>query len=261
MHRGAAAAVALLVSAPLAESEHARPIAPSDLQPGSAFQSDETRALEADPFGNPGLLWVDRGRALFVEPTGATQQTCADCHGQEGAEIKGAASRYPAVEPETGALLNLEGRINACRTRQQEAAPLAYESDDLLALTAYVASLSAGMPLAPRIDGPAAAHFERGRMLYTTRLGQMNLACMQCHDQNYGRMLRGDRISQGHPTGYPAYRLTWQTVGSLHRRLTACYLGVRAEPRPGGDPDYLALELYLAWRAGDLAIEVPGVRR
>ena len=29
-------------------------------------------------------------------------------------------------------------------------------------------------------------------------------------------MLRGDRISQGHPNAWPAYRLEWQTFGSLH---------------------------------------------
>lgn len=254
-------AVAMLLALASAATAQDRPIAPDDLRQGTAFQSEETQALEADPFANPGLLWIDRGQALFAEKQGRAETACADCHGADGSALVGAATRYPAVEPQSGSLLNLEGRINTCRQRYQAADALPYESDALLALTAYVASLSDGMPLTPQIDGPAAPFFERGRMLYETRLGQMNLACAQCHDQNYGRMLRGDRISQGHPTGYPAYRLTWQTMGSLHRRLTACYLGVRAEPRAGGDADYLALELYLAWRAGDLLIAVPGLRR
>ncbi|MEM7497715.1 MAG: sulfur oxidation c-type cytochrome SoxA [Pseudomonadota bacterium] len=254
-------AVAILLALASAAAVQERPIPPEDLRPGTAFQSEETQALEADAFANPALLWVDRGRTLFDEKAGHADAACADCHGADGAALVGAATRYPAVQPGSGRLLNLEGRINSCRRRYQQAEALPYESEALLALTAYVASLSAGMAPAPRIDGSATPFFERGRMLYETRLGQMNLACTQCHDQNYGRMLRGDRISQGHPTGYPAYRLTWQGMGSLHRRLTACYLGVRAEPRPGGDPDYLALELYLAWRAGNLPITAPGLRR
>lgn len=250
-----------IASVALAEEPLEQSIAQDDMLQGSEFQTDETRALQADTFANPGLLWVDRGAVLFSRPAGRAAVACADCHETGGTGLHGAATRYPAVDEETGALLNLEGRINTCRTRHQEAEPLPYESDALLSLTAYVAGLSRGMNLAPDFQGAAAAYLKRGRELYTTRIGQMNLACTHCHDDNYGQMLRGDRISQGHPTGYPAYRLTWQTMGSLHRRLTACYLGVRAEPRPGGDPDYLTLELYLAWRAQGLEIEAPGVRR
>ena len=89
----------------------------------------------------------------------------------------------------------------------------------------------------------------------------MNLACDQCHDRNWGKQLRGDTISQGHPTAFPGYRMEWQRAGSLHRRFRDCDIGVRAEPLPLGSEGYKALELYLAWRAGDLPIEVPGVRR
>ena len=50
-------------------------------------------------------------------------------------------------------------------------------------------------------------------------------------------------------------------MGSLHRRLRACYQGVRAEPPVGGSPELVNLELYLAWRAQGLPIETPAVRR
>ena len=74
-------------------------------------------------------------------------------------------------------------------------------------------------------------------------------------------MLRGDRLSQGHPTAFPGYRLEWQTFGSLHRRIRDCDARVRAEPYALGSEICIALELYLAWRAGELPIESPGVRR
>jgi len=89
----------------------------------------------------------------------------------------------------------------------------------------------------------------------------MNLACAQCHDANWGRKLAAETISQGHATAYPAYRLEWQTLGSVARRFRSCLSGIRAEMLPYGAQESLDLELYLAWRAAGLAIETPGVRR
>jgi sulfur-oxidizing protein SoxA len=171
------------------------------------------------------------------------------------------ATRYPAFDKSAGRLLDLEGRINQCRVERQQAAPLAFESDELLGLTSYVATQSRGMPIKVSIEGPAAAHFERGRALHTRRIGQVNLACMHCHDDNAGKRLLAETISQGHPNGWPGYRLEWQTAGSLQRRLRACYSGVRAELPPYNSADLLDLSLFLAWRAQGLPIESPGVRR
>ena len=117
------------------------------------------------------------------------------------------------------------------------------------------------MPKSSVIDGPARPFFEAGRAFFIERQGQLNVACTQCHDDNVGKRLRGDRISQGQTDGWPAYRLEWQKLGSLSRRIRACSLGVRAEVLDYGAPDYVALELYLAWRGEGLAISTPGVRR
>ena len=128
-------------------------------------------------------------------------------------------------------------------------------------MTAFVAHQSRGLALDVAIDGPARAHFERGRDFYYRRIGQMNLSCAQCHEQNWGRRLLTETISQGQPNAYPVYRLEWQTAGSLHRRLRSCLSGVRAELLPVGAPEFVDLELFLAWRAQGLKIETPGVRR
>jgi L-cysteine S-thiosulfotransferase len=152
-------------------------------------------------------------------------------------------------------------QINHCRERRQNASPYTWESRELLGLTAYVAHQSRGMPMNVSIEGRAQTFFETGRAFFNERQGQLNLSCSQCHDENWGRRLRGDTISQGHPTGFPVYRLEWQSIGSLHRRLRACSLGVRAQVLDYGASEYLALELYLAWRATGLTIETPGLRR
>lgn len=229
--------------------------AASDLRPSRDFLSPELRALQDDPSRHPGWLWVEDGEALWQRG----ERSCQSCHGGIGS-MAGVATRYPAVAPD-GALLNLEGRIERCRTQQQNEAPFGTESDALLSLTAAIAQRSRGLPMRVATDGPAASFIEQGRRFYETRQGQLNLACGQCHDENAGRRLRGDVISNGLGTGYPAYRLEWNTLGSLHRRLRACSLGVRATQFPLGSPEYLALELFLASRAAGLPVEAPGLRR
>ena len=134
-------------------------------------------------------------------------------------------------------------------------------SEELLALTAYIARQSLGMPLKVNTDGAAAPYYEKGRELFYLRQGQINLSCAQCHEDNVGRHLRGDIISSAIPSGYPAYRIEWQTLGSLHRRLRACSLGVRAIQFPYGSEEYLSLELYLAKRAEGFHIEAPAIRK
>lgn len=228
---------------------------------GREFQSPDSRRLEDDEGAHPGMLWVEQGAKLWDAPTGTATKACASCHAKASETMKGVAARYPAVDPATGKLLNLELRINQCRTERQSASALVPESDELLALTAYVAHQSKGVPRNVSVDGPARPFFEQGRAFFGTRQGQLNLACTQCHDDNAGRRLRGDRISQGQSDGWPAYRLEWQKLGSLGRRLRACSLGVRAEVLDHFSPEYLALELYLAWRGEGLSITVPGVRR
>lgn len=252
--RLAALSLILALGPALADDD---PIA--DKRSGRAFQAKSTQAMQDDDFANPGMLWVEKGAALWQAPPASGTKACAGCHEQSA--MKGVAARLPAFDARTGRPMNLEQRIDRCRAERQGAAELAYESEDLLALTAFVAHQSRGMPVGVRIDGPARPFFEAGRALYRTRMGQLNLACTHCHDQNWGRRLGPETMSQGQPTGYPVYRLEWQGVGSLHRRLRACNFGVRAEPFAYGAEEYVNLELYLAWRARGLPIETPGVRR
>lgn len=225
------------------------------------FLPPELRAQQADDGSNPGMLWVERGAKLWSTPDGAAGKACASCHGEANITMRGVATRYPAIDRTSGSLMNLEARINDCRIRHMGAATLKYETDDLLGLTAHVAFQSRGMAVAVVTDGAAARHLEAGRKFYFERQGQLNLACNQCHDGQVGKRLRGDRISSGLPTAYPAYRLDWQKMGSLHRRIRACALGVRAVQLDYGSPEYVDLELYLAARAAGAAIETPGVRK
>jgi L-cysteine S-thiosulfotransferase len=235
-------------------------IAPEDRRSGYEFASSETRAMQDDDTANPGMLGVLQGEALWATKTGAANQSCADCHGEARTSMKGVAARYPAFDTALARPVDLEQRINRCRSEHQGAAPFAWESADLLALTAFVAHQSRGLPIAVATDAELQPFLDQGSELFHRREGQLNLSCSQCHDDNWGKRLAGAPIPQGHPTGYPVYRLEWQSLGSLQRRLRNCMIGVRAEPFEYGAPQSVALELYLMARARGMPLETPAVR-
>jgi sulfur-oxidizing protein SoxA len=220
----------------------------------------ETRAMQDDDATNPAMLWVLDGEALWARKAGAAALSCADCHKDARASMKGVAARYPAFDAAARKVVNLEQRINLCRVERQREKPLAYESRELLALTAYVARQSRDLPIQVESSERTRAALEAGRAIFLRREGQLNLACAQCHDERAGHRVGGTLIPQGHPTGYPIYRLEWQAVGSLHRRMRNCMVAIRAEPYALGSPEYVELELYLMWRARGMPLESPGVR-
>jgi len=227
---------------------------------GYEFMGPETRAMQDDDTANPGTLWVLDGEAAWKRKAGAAGKACADCHGDASRSMKGVAARYPAFNAARGRPVNLDQRINVCRQDQQRATPLPPESKELLALSTYVAHQSRGMPIEVAIDERTRPFFEAGRATFHRRWGQLNFACAQCHDDNWKGRLAGAPITQGHPTGYPIYRLEWQALGSLQRRLRNCVVGMRVEPYALGAPEYVDLELYLMWRARGMKLETPAVR-
>ena len=200
------------------------------------------------------------GKARWHRPEGPGRKSCADCHGDASVSMSGAATRYPAYDAARGRPIHLEQRINACRTQYQRTTPLPYESSDLLALTAFVAHQSRGSRSRSRTSHASGSFIEAVRSIYERRQGQLNLSCASCHDENWGKRLAGATIPQAHPTGYPLYRLEWQTLGSIRRRLRECFAGMRAEPYPADAAEIVDLELFLAWRAGGLPIDTPAVR-
>lgn len=240
-------AASLLVLLSAAFAVHAD--RPTPVKSGIEFASADIRALQADEFANPGMLWVTRGEKLFQE--------CSGCHAAD--RMKGVAARYPRIVD--GKLMNLAGRINWCREQKQRLAPFPPESESLLGIGTYLAHGSRGMPVTFTPDPALEPYLDRGRALYHRRIGQLNLGCTHCHDRNWGKQLGAETVSQGHATAYPAYRLEWQAVGSIARRIRACFYGVRAQMPEYGAPELLELELYLAWRASGLPVEAPGVRR
>ena len=254
------AAAVVFATAVLSATAIAAEIPLSDRKSGYEFMARETRAMQGDDTTNPGMLWVLDGEALWNRKEGAAAKSCADCHGDARDSMKGVAARYPAFNIARGRPVDLEQRINICRAEQQQSTPLPFESKELLALAAYVGRQSRGMPIEIADDERTKPFLQAGRDLFTQRQGQLNLSCAECHDDNWGQKLAGAAIPQGHPTGYPLYRLEWQALGSLQRRLRNCLFGMRAISYSLGAREYVDLELYLMGRARGMPVETPAVR-
>jgi sulfur-oxidizing protein SoxA len=249
-------AAALLAAPSLSAGE----IPQAERRSGYSFMAPNTQAIQDDDAANPGMLWVLDGEKLWNSKVGTAGKACADCHHEAPVSMKGVAARYPAFDKALGRPVDLEQRINLCRSQQQQASPLPYESRDLLALTAFVAQQSRGVPIDAAADPQLEPFVAKGRELFMQRQGQLNLGCTNCHDDNWDKRLAGSAITQAHPTGYPLYRLEWQSLGSLQRRLRACITGIRAQPYDYGAPELVDLELYLMSRAQGMPMEAPAVR-
>jgi sulfur-oxidizing protein SoxA len=250
------AAALLVLALPAFSGE----IPPAERRSAYADMSRETRAMQDDDAANPAMLSVLDGEALWNRRDGGTGRSCADCHGDAAVSMKGVAAHYPAFDEKSDRPVDLEERIDMERSTHQGAQPWPFESTDLLALSAYIARQSRGEPIAPPDDARLKPFVAAGRELFNRRQGQLNLSCALCHDDNWGKRLAGNIVPQAHPTGYPIYRLEWQSIGSLQRRLRNCISGMRAATPDYGAADYVDLELFLMQRASGMPMESPAVR-
>ncbi|MFZ9841865.1 MAG: sulfur oxidation c-type cytochrome SoxA [Burkholderiaceae bacterium] len=223
-----------------------------------SLMSPSIQAMQNDMTQNPALFSILDGEALWKKSAVANDRSCASCHGDVKQSMRGVFATFP--KNVQGALVNLEAQINRCRTSRQGLVAFPYESKELLGLSSLIAHQSRGMPIQASKDPKSQRDLMSGTALYFKRMGQLNLSCAQCHDQRSGYMLAGVTIPQAHPTGYPIYRLEWQSMGSLQRRLRNCLSGVRAELYAFGSAELTQIELYLMHRADGMTIESPGVR-
>lgn len=227
---------------------------------GWRFRNESTQAMELDDFDNPGYAYVDTGEQLWSKVDGEAGKSCASCHNDASESMKGVRAQMPKWNEKAGKPVTLEQTINACRENNLKAKPWDWESGQMLAMTAFIGSKSRGMPVKVQTDGPMQAWMEKGKKIYYTRVGQLDMSCAGCHETNYGKMIRADHLSQGQINGFPLFRSKWQQLGSIHRRFKGCMKNIRANPYEVGGDEFVALELYVASRGQGLSVETPAVR-
>jgi sulfur-oxidizing protein SoxA len=226
---------------------------------GWLFRETETRAMQSDDFDNPGMIFVEQAEDTWNAVDGTEGKSCASCHGASSdmAEVRPV---YPKWNEAAGEVRTLEMQINDCRETRMGAEPWKYIGSEMVNMTALLASVSRGLPVNVAIDGPAQSTWEKGKEMYYTRYGQLELSCSNCHEDNYGNMIRADHLSQGQTNGFPVYRLKNTKLNAVQDRFKGCIRDTRAETFSPGSADFVALELYVASRGNGLSVEGPAIR-
>ncbi|GAB4295618.1 MAG: sulfur oxidation c-type cytochrome SoxA [Thiohalomonadaceae bacterium] len=228
---------------------------------GYAYLPEQMQVMQDDEFENPGMYAVEEGSALFHAP-GYNGQSCAGCHGDNGSRLDPKAiARYPLYSAEHQGPLTLQQRINDCRERHLDEFPLPYDDVELIALETYVRHLARGEKVNVDVSGPLKPWYDSGKVLYHTRIGQLDMSCHHCHDRYVDLRLRDQVLNQGHSNAFPAHRLQTGAISSLHGKFRDCYATLRALPYAVGSEEFIALEVYLNARGNGLPIETPGIRR
>jgi sulfur-oxidizing protein SoxA len=213
-----------------------------------------------DDFDNPGMLAVEAAGEVWNAVDGTEGKSCASCHGDVEESMVGVKAVYPKWNEAAGELRTMEAQINDCRTNRMGAEAWKYDGGDVTQMVALISVQSRGMPVNVAIDGPAQSMWEQGKELYYTRTGQLDLSCASCHEENYGKHIRADYLSQGQINGFPVYRLKNAKLNSVHARFKGCVRDTRAETYKPGSAEFTALELYVTSRGNGLSVEGPSVR-
>ena len=228
-----------------------------EIYSGWIFRSKETQALQLDDFDNPAFVFIDGAMDVYQQVEGSADKSCQSCH-EDVEAFKGLRTQMPRVVD--GKIQTMEDQINKCRTEQMGAEAWKYTGSDMTAMVALIGFQSRGLPMNIKVDGEAKPFWEKGKEIYYTRHGQLDMACSNCHEDNYDNNIRADHLSQGQLNGFPTYRLKNAKLNAVHSRLFGCIRDVRAEPYKVGSDELKALELYVSSRSNGLSVETPSVR-
>jgi sulfur-oxidizing protein SoxA len=245
----------------LATFQQSSPLAPIEATKTPASASGLVQ-LQSSQAMNPISLWTDEGKRKW-------EKDCQTCHSTE--KVVKSVPNFPKLDSALQ-LINLEDQISICRQRVEKTssrttASLYNDDHTNLELSSFLhdAARLLSINIAPPNNAESASvwkkHLTAGKSLFQTRLGHMNLSCQQCHDGKQGASMRAQRITAGHPTGFPAYRISWQGLGSMERRIRACFSGVQAQVPAQQDIRLRQLELYLKTRAQGMPLEGPSIRQ
>lgn len=233
-----------------------------EVMSGWLYRTDETRAVEADSFSNPGMLAVEEGETIWNTVEGTEGKSCAACHGNAAESMKGIGASFPKWDEDSQRPINIELQINKCRVERMGADPYPFDKGGQKPLTAYIKNQSLGVPVKLDLsEGEMQAWWDKGKELYYRRTGQLNLSCAVCHEQNNAKYIRADHLSQGQVNGFPTYRLKQGALVSVHNRFRGCIRDTRAEYPAAFSDELMALEVYVTWRGTGLSVETPAVRQ
>ncbi len=220
---------------------------------GGRSQYDEV--MEMPPFEDN----IDAGKELY-EKKFANGKSFKNCFPDPA--ISG---EYPKFDDKAGKVVTLTTAINACLEANGEK-PWKMKKGKMADLEAYFAAASteAGKKVHIVIQSQAAADaYERGKKEYYSQRGYLKLSCATCHVQGTGKRVRNEYMSPllGHTTHFPVYRLKWQGLGTLERRIEGCNKDEGENPHKPGSKWMNEVLYFMAYMSNEMPVDGPAIRK
>jgi len=214
-----------------------------------------------DPLENPAMWAVDKAQELWKQ-AGAKGSSCASCHADAAGQFKAWAASMPKWEPRLNKVLGVEEFVTR-HAKATTGADWLMETDNNRAMAVYLRFLANGQEIRVDTTSPAAkAAIARGVELSKRKIGQLNMACTDCHGISVNHWIRGQWL--GEPKGqydhFPTWRTSLQAIWDIRQRFQWCSVNIRGDELPPDAKEYGDLELYLASQNEGLKLSVPGIR-
>lgn len=224
-----------------------------------AFDPDAKSQYDSIMDFPPFLDVIDEGKKMWETPF-KNGKTYAECMPNGGKMIAG---NYPMFDEKLGKVVTFEDLINDCRVKNGEK-PYSYSDMKTMGvLTAYARTLSDGMKMNIKVEGPGALKaYEAGKKTYYTRTGQLNFSCASCHLENAGNRLRSEILSPvlGQAVHFPVFRGGSKLV-TLQDRFVGCFKQVRQVPDKPGSTRFNDLEYFISYMSNGLPLHASVFRK
>jgi sulfur-oxidizing protein SoxA len=214
-----------------------------------------------DPIENPAMWAVDKAPELWKQ-TGSTGSSCNTCHSDPKTSFQTWAASMPKWEPRLNKALSVEEFVTR-HAKATTGASWFMETDENRAMSVYLHFLANGTPIKIDTSRPEAkAAIERGKELSARKVGQLNMACTDCHGKVANHWIRGQWL--GEPKGqydhFPTWRTSLLAIWDIRQRFQWCQVNIRADELPPDAKEYGDLEFYLATQNEGQKLSVPGIR-
>jgi L-cysteine S-thiosulfotransferase len=214
-----------------------------------------------DPIENPAMWAVDKAQELWKQ-AGAAGSSCNTCHSDPKTSFKTWAASMPMWEPRLNKVLGVEEFVTR-HAKATTGASWPMETEENRAMSVYLHFLANGAPLKVDTSSPGAkAAMERGKELSARKVGQLNMACTDCHGKVANHWIRGQWL--GDPKGqydhFPTWRTSLLAIWDIRQRFQWCQVNIRADELPPDAKEYGDLEFYLAVQNEGQKLSVPGIR-
>ncbi|MGA7065946.1 MAG: sulfur oxidation c-type cytochrome SoxA [Pseudolabrys sp.] len=214
-----------------------------------------------DPIENPAMWAVDKAPELWKQ-TGSTGSSCNTCHSDPKTSFQTWAASMPKWEPRLNKALSVEEFVTR-HAKATTGASWSMETDENRAMSVYLHFLANGTPIKIDTSSPEAkAAIERGKELSARKVGQLNMACTDCHGKVANHWIRGQWL--GEPKGqydhFPTWRTSLLAIWDIRQRFQWCQVNIRADELPPDAKEYGDLEFYLATQNEGQKLSVPGIR-